>query len=348
LNFTWFGLGHPRLAWAPAAQSADLIGGYGLALAPFLTNLMLAKIWAARTELTKTFAVCVIGIGVADASYCAWRWSQVETGNSIAVGIVQSERYELSIFKELTDGLLQAAPDTQLVVWPELAFSAKPGDKERLQEFVRRRQVTLVTGVEIPMPDGYRNRAWWLPSDGETAEYAKQTRVPFVERHPASEECTTFELPTPHGPVQVGVLICYDIDFARPARRLVNECGAEIIALPTLDDVSWGGTQHVQHALLPRLRAIENRRPIVQAATSGVSQILDHRGCPVTTIPFRLNTRPDRPTMYGEGFAAGRVAPRQTISFYGQFGYWIPQMGTGLALALIIWVTVFAGRTGRG
>ena len=33
--------------------------------------------------------------------------------------------------------------------------------------------------------------------------------------------------------------------------------------MPTLDEGGWGGTQHVEHSLLPRLRAIENRRPVV-------------------------------------------------------------------------------------
>jgi len=341
LNFTWFGLGHPRLVWPPAAQSADLIGGYGLAFMPFLTNLMLASFWVFRAEVSRTFVGFVVLCGLADAGYCKWRWTQAADGNTIAVGVVQSERYDLSILKGLTETLLGAAPDTQLVVWPELAFSAKPGDQQAVHEFARLRKVTLVTGVEIPTADGYRNRAWWLPAHGEGQEYAKQTRVPFVERHSASDVCTTFVLPTPIGPVQVGVLICYDIDFARPARRLVNECGAEVIVLPTLDDVTWGGTQHFQHALLPRLRAIENRRPIVQAATSGVSQILDHRGQSLASVPFRLCTRPDRPTTYFEGFATANVFPQQFRSFYGVFGHLMGPIIASVALGLFFSVFLF-------
>jgi apolipoprotein N-acyltransferase len=92
----------------------------------------------------------------------------------------------------------------------------------------------------------------------------------------------------------------------------------------------------VQHALLPRLRAIENRRPVVQAATSGVSQIIDDRGRVLADVPYRLNRRPARATLFREGTAQAEIVPNSRSSIYARGGYWFgPVVATvaGLALA---------------
>lgn len=340
LNFTWFGLGHPRLTWPAAAQSADLIGGYGLSITPFLVNLLLARFKDLNRQCS--FAVFVVVMVLADAGYCWWKWSRPIIGPEIPVGVVQSERYDKAVLLELTKELLAAEPTTKLVVWPELSFSAKDGDQATLLEFARKHQVTLVVGVELPQGDGsYRNRAWWIPPNGDIAEYSKQQRVPFVEHHPASRQCRTFVWQVDSIVINVGVLICYDIDFAWPARQTVSECGAELLILPTLDDVTWGGTQHVQHGLLPRLRAIENRRPLVTAATSGISQILDSRGRRLGGLPFSLHTRPNRPTSYLEGHAFGRITPEKELSFYGRVGYLVPP---GIAIIAVFLCLIGVGQ----
>lgn len=349
LNFTWYGLGHPRVAWPPAAQSADLIGGYGLSLSPFLVSLMLARFMTWKRQ--RVFVGFVVAFVAADAAYCYWAWTRPIQGLTVNVGVVQSERYELSVLLKLTDELLESHPNTELVVWPELSFSAKPGDQDRLHEYARRHNITMVVGVEIPQSDGgYLNRAWWLPADGASDVYAKQMRVPFVERHASSAECKTFPLRIGKSTIRVGIVICYDMDFSWPVRQIVSECGAELISMPSLDDVSWGGTQHAQHSLLPRLRAIENRRPIIEATTSGFSQIIDSRGAVLTGIPFHLYSRPDRPTTYQEGFAASEVIAHKNLSFYGRGGYLVPPALAlaGGVCAVLASLLCWLARSGRG
>jgi apolipoprotein N-acyltransferase len=328
LNFTWFGLGHPRVAAPAWAQSADLFGGYGLGVAPFLTSLVLALAWVNRRLPMRLAAVTGVLLA-AEFAYGTWRLSRPPAGPLVAVGVVQSERFELPVLMGLTEQLLARHPQTEVVVWPEESFTPRAGDRDRLLEFARQRKVTLAVGVESIQADGtHRNVAWWLPPDGPTGEYAKQQRVPFVETHQASRECRTFE----RGGVQFGILICYDVDAPANPRRLVFECGANVILMPTLDEITWGGTQHAQHALMPRLRAIENRRPFVQAATSGYSQIIDDRGRVLAEVPFRLNTRPDRPTPYREGFAAGVVHARSDLSVYTRWGHFVAPAATVMAL----------------
>lgn len=332
LNFTWFGLGHPRVAAPVWAQSADLFGGYGLCVAPFLTSLVLAFVWVNRRVPVRLVAVTA-ALLAAEFAYGTWRLSQPQPGRPIAVGVVQSERFELPVLIGLTEQLLVQHPPTQVVVWPEESFTPRPGDQEKLLAFARRNTVALAVGVESIQPDGtHRNIAWWLPPDGPSGEYAKQQRVPFVESHEASHEFRTFE----RGGVQFGILICYDVDAPANPRRLVAEAGAEVILMPTLDEVTWGGTQHAQHALIPRLRAIENRRPFVQAATSGYSQIIDSRGQLLAEVPFRLNSRPGRPTPYREGFAASVVDARRDLSVYTRWGHLVAPVLAVIAVAISV------------
>ena len=49
---------------------------------------------------------------------------------------------------------------------------------------------------------------------------------------------------------------------------------------PTMDAMEWSATQHVQHELLCRLRAVENDRWLLRATTSGRSEVIDPHGVP--------------------------------------------------------------------
>jgi apolipoprotein N-acyltransferase len=335
LNFTWFGLGHPRCAWAPAAQSADLIGGFGLSLVPLLTNLVIARWWIGK-PIRFWSAVGVAGLLVADAGYClAARQSEI-TGPKIPAGVVQSERFDRNVLLNLTDELLEAAPETKIVVWPEESFSGSQDSSVQLRNYSRQKGICLAVGVEeIQAQGSYRNVAWWITPTGQFERYFKQQRVPFVENHPRSEVCSTFPLQFDNRDVNVGILICYDMDFPWNPRRLVGECQADMILMPTLDEVNWGGTQHAQHALMPRLRAIENRRSIVQAASSGFSQIIDPHGNLLASVPFQMNLRPDRSPLYREGFATASVPTNKAVSPYTRGGHRVMPVMTLLTIVMV-------------
>jgi apolipoprotein N-acyltransferase len=334
MNFTWFGLGHPRCDWAPAAQSADLIGGYGLSLAPVLTSLIIARWWIGW-PIRFWPGIAIAGLLAAESGYCLHAWQSEISGPMVPVGVVQSERFELDVLLRLTDELLAAAPETKLVVWPEESFSSAANDQLTLRRYATTKGVTLAVGVEEKQENGgYRNVAWWL-SGATMDRYFKQMRVPFVEHHPHSEECKTFAFQLDNRVINVGILICYDVDFPWLPGRVVANCGAELILMPTLDEAIWGGTQHAQHSLLPRLRAIENRRSIVQAATSGYSQIIDPKGQELAGVPFRMNMRPERTTLYREGFASATVPARTALSPYTRGGYWVMPIATCFAFLVV-------------
>jgi apolipoprotein N-acyltransferase len=77
----------------------------------------------------------------------------------------------------------------------------------------------------------------------------------------------------------VGVAICYDFDAPAVAASLVHS-GATVLAAPTMDAMSWGRVEHEHHALLFRLRAVENDRWLLRACSSGRSEVISPRGVP--------------------------------------------------------------------
>ena len=339
LRFSWLVLGHSRVSEPIMAQTADIWGGYGLSLAPFLSNLLVADLFV-RRKLAIVPAAATIGLILAELLYGQRVLTRESLAAPVAVGIVQSERESMPALLELSEALVAEHPAIRIMVWPEESFSEKPGDVSVLQAFASQHTFTLVAGVERPTENGHHeNLALVLWPNREIGIYHKRERVPFVERHERAADLPTFPIVIDDRTIRAGVLICYDADFPTTARDLTR-AGAEILLMPTLDEGGWGGTQHVQHALLPRLRAIENRRPVVKAATSGVSQIIDDRGRVLAEIPYRLNRRPERPTLFREGTATAAIAPNSSLSVYTRFGYWFgPVMAAGALCAIALgWI----------
>jgi apolipoprotein N-acyltransferase len=326
LRFSWLVLGHSRVSEPILAQTADIWGGYGLSLAPFLTNLALARWWVTRRYPRGTRrswigpAIVIALLVTAEVGYGVWQLGREPGGVAVPVGVVQTERERLDVLIDLTEQLLREAPQTRVVVWPEEAFAERPDDLDALRSLARRHDIWLATGSEHPAGEHHENIAYWVSPAGEVGVYHKRERVPFVELHTPATDAPTFPLTIDGRDLRVGVAICYDMDFPTTARELTRG-GANLLAVPTLDEGGWGATQHAQHALLPRLRAIENRRPVVQAATSGVSQVIDDRGRVLAEVPYRLHRRPRRPTLYLEGVAHATVHAVDAVSVYTRGGY---------------------------
>lgn len=76
---------------------------------------------------------------------------------------------------------------------------------------------------------------------------------------------------------KVGAMICYESVYGDWS-RIAAKKGASFLAVIT-NDGWWGDTPgYRQHFHFARLRAIENRRDVVQAANTGISGFIDQRG----------------------------------------------------------------------
>ncbi len=220
--------------------------------------------------------------------------------------IDQSVKWDISFqdktiikYSDMTKKSFKTSP--VIVVWPETAvplfFQDKNPLTEGIYELAKEGNIHLVFGSPGYKRDGerilYYNNAWYISPDGEVkGQYSKNHLVPFGEYVPfhdlipfvyrlvpSAGEFSKGETTDPLklGNISSGILICYEVIFPDLAREQVRK-GASIFINITND--AWFGYSGApfQHLFISIFRAIENRRPMIRSANTGISAIIDPRG----------------------------------------------------------------------
>lgn len=190
--------------------------------------------------------------------------------------------------------------------------------------------------------DTYNSSLLLEPNSDLIQKYSKIVLVPFAERVPFSEELsllnamewnfglggweigsdtTVFSFRTDRDhEVHFSNLICYESIYPGFVASFVRK-GAGFLTVMT-NDSWWGNTsgpyQHVQFAAL---RAVENRRWIVQCANGGISCFIDPFGRILKATPMFT-----RQTMTMD------VPLHDELTFYTRHGDWFAQACLVLAL----------------
>lgn len=98
----------------------------------------------------------------------------------------------------------------------------------------------------------------------------------------AGRGARVLDVPTAAGAVRLATPICFEATSSRVCRRLVFEDGRRADLIVNLTNDGWfgwfdaGRRQHMQAA---RWRCIELATPMVRAANTGISAVIDARGC---------------------------------------------------------------------
>lgn len=317
LGFPWVLLGTSQHESAPILQVAAVGGVYGVSALVALVNVVLARAlvaWLARRSIPRIELVLCVAVVCA---VVAWGNTRITTLSShqperlLRVGIVQgnvspealgatdARPAGLSRYLRLTRAAATAG--AELVVWPESAFPGfyQDGGRER------RRVTALVDTTAIGLMFGSSayartpagepvelNRAYLvLPGSDGSASYDKRVLVPFAEAAPfaalpAVDPLVPVTWPLAPGTasvvlhydgVSIGALVCWEAAFPDLARTLARD-GARLLVNLTND--AWLGTTAArdQHLALSALRAVENGLPLVRAANTGISAVVDPRG----------------------------------------------------------------------
>lgn len=111
------------------------------------------------------------------------------------------------------------------------------------------------------------------------------------------------------GSIRVGTPICFEVAYAGVSRKLARGGGDRVDALVNLTNDGWFSTSdsgRAMHLKLARWRALENGVPIVRAANTGISTIIDAHGRLAPT----QTTQPEGPGDHAIGTAGQRFATR--------------------------------------
>jgi apolipoprotein N-acyltransferase len=234
----------------------------------------------------------------------------------------------LGTYLRLSDEVL-AQSGAELVVWPEAAMTffleEQPHYRASIRSLLRSRDVQLVSGVprQGARDETYFNSVYLLSREAEVLDrYDKQYLLPFAEYVPlgSSELMKNLFgrfrefsfggagqlLATRIGPA--GAMVCNEAVLPGAARRRVRD-GATFLVNPSNDSWSRHPNFTGQWFDIVTFRAIEQRRYLVRASTSGPSGIIDPWGRPSATTE-----------RFTRGVTAGRIQPRSEISIYGRVG----------------------------
>ncbi len=225
------------------------------------------------------------------------------------VALVQAEAAPLSRYLELSE---KTSGIAKLIVWPEYAVPKDvraSSDLATIQAFAAKRRAIIVFGTQTGLGgDKWQNTALTVDGTRVLGEHGKHHTVHLF--NDGEDGPTMKAIDTPLG--RMGTPVCFDCDFQDVVRHMTLD-GAEFFAVPSMDAAHWGEKQHIQHAQLFRLRAAENRRPFIVAASSGVSQIISTNG----RSSLRL------PTMAAD-VLDGLLIPEKDVTFFTRWGWLTP------------------------
>ncbi|MDA8214518.1 MAG: apolipoprotein N-acyltransferase [Nitrospiraceae bacterium] len=199
--------------------------------------------------------------------------------------------------KELTDNLLyfQKQLNSYMLFGSVLAKEQKTDDRKQNTDTKKRQRTEI----------GYTNSALLLDKNGNVSYiYDKIHLVPFGEYVPLRSLLffidklvvgvgdyvpgdSYIKAVTPFG--SFGTLICYEIIFPGLVRKFYVRGGDFII---TITNDAWFGKTHgpYQHFSMAVFRAIENRKPVIRAANTGISGFIDSSGRILSTTPLFKRT----------------------------------------------------------
>lgn len=315
LAFPWNSLGQTQHDVPFILQNADWGSFYGISFMIVLVNCGIYEILSGTDRWKRTGFMAMMAI-LAATGYGAGRWYEDESGKPFRIGIVQGNvdlkekwepqsRYSTLInHLELSRSLVRQHPG--LILWSESSISflyryAWRYDDTRggvmgshISDWMSESRIPLLTGTLDRIEDKIYNAVVLVLPDGRHDYFYKQQLVPFGEYVPikklfffvnrlVEEQIGEFEPGTsteplllPGGP-SLAITICYENIFPNLVRKRVM-AGAELICNVTND--AWFGKTSAayQHFSAARFRAVENRRPVLRCANTGISGAVDGKG----------------------------------------------------------------------
>lgn len=361
-GFPWGLLGLSQFKNLSFIQLASLTGVYGVSFVLVLFQSLFVCAIKTAKRWPFAFAVILMVIVHLGGFLSLKKTAQAPENFQAAViqGNVSSDIYWnevstqeiLKLFEDHIDLSRQAVDaGAQLIIWPEFSVPLCFGCQDALYQnfkrilfqFAQDSQCTLLLGTNEaagpPEQRIYRNTALCLAPDFAMSMYFKMHLVPFGEYTPYKKifgfiekmthaigeitPGTEHVLHTFKG-LRFGSPICYEIIFPGLVRGFVKK-GADFLVTITNDGWYGNTSAPYQHFANAVFRAVENRRYVLRAATTGISGIIDPYGRIVRQSAIGTRT-----------FLSGTVTPSKKLTFFSRFGNVFSFLCLALSAAALI------------
>jgi apolipoprotein N-acyltransferase len=367
-GFAWAMLGHSQFRTLPLIQIADLAGVYGITMLIVLANVVLHRAVRAVSgagvpyPVKSAIVLLVLFAGTLYYGFSRLNGPEAISSKPLRVALIQGNipqdvkwspefrEKTIAVYERLTR---EAAKDgVDLIVWPESAvpffFQDDVFQAGRIRNLARDLNAHLLFGSPAhELRNGrttYLNSAFMLSPTGETTGRADKLHlVPFGEYVPMGniftfinkivagigdfapgEKAVTLDA----GGTKLGTQVCYEVIFPELAREYVR-AGARVLVAITND--AWFGRSSApyQHLSIAAFRAVETRTPMIRAANTGITAIIDQNGH-ISTMT----------ALFVEGFRTGDVKPGSGKSLYLVIGDAPALLCLFLtaSVALLVWI----------
>ncbi len=357
LGFPWSTLALTQTQYTYFIQFIEVTGTYGVSFVILSFNMILYNIIQKKISFYKGLSFIsfiVIGLSIAG-------WGRIlslpRSNENIEVAIVQpninpntkwqNKKEVLFIMDSLHQEAVKLNPD--LIIFPETALPSylvrDNRTRNSLQRIVNSSGIPLLTGtIHTSFENNsryYFNSSMFLIPDKNYELYSKIHLVPFAEYdllpaifHPL----TKLNINIDRGNFKAGNnykvfkyknllfsnLICYESSIPSISRTFVSK-GAEFLVIQAND--GWLGSSFGphQHFELARLRAIENRIPVVRCANTGISGMINFDGSVAEKV--KLNE---------EKIIFKKVISNKNVSFYTRYGDIFAMVNSIIILIVIL------------
>jgi apolipoprotein N-acyltransferase len=275
--------------------------------------------------------------------YGFWRLGQDRPGHMIKASVVQGnieqdkkwepafQKYVMDAYKDLSIKAATSSPD--MIIWPETAvpffFGNDKANTEELLEFQSTLNTHLLFGSVMTKKSSadktlLTNSVLLLDKQGKiTYQYDKIHMVPFGEYVPLRSLLFFVDkLVTGIGDYVPGnqyvkaetefgsfaSLVCYEIIFPGLVRKFYSKNGDFIV---TVTNDAWFGKTAgpYQHFSMAVFRAIENRKPVIRSANTGISGFIDSNGKII-----------EKTKLFERQVITREIKTDKTLSLYSQYG----------------------------
>jgi apolipoprotein N-acyltransferase len=312
-GFPWCLLGYSQMPALAVVQVADLAGVYGVSFVLAASGALVAILVERPGSSRRASLAVLTGILVTASGYGAWRLAYPPRKGAgeikaalVQTSVAQSDKWDpderLRIEADHFEMTRRAAGrGAGLVVWSESAVPASithdPAYARRLEDLARETGADLLLGtVSYESRDGanvpFNSAVIVGPAGGVTGRYDKIHLVPFGEYvplkgylfflEPLVQEASDFHpgegvTLLQGGGAPLGALICYEAIFPALVRRFTL-AGAQVLVNITNDAWYEDTAMPRQHLMQAAMRAVENRRPLLRCANTGISAIVEPTG----------------------------------------------------------------------
>lgn len=357
-GFPWNAVGYAAMPTPLLMQSASLVGITGMnALAVFVFAAPALLPGSAGRRSGLAFAVLIFAAHVGLGAWITTRPAETPD-KTLTVRVVQpsidmsmkwDKSAEDAVFKTLMD--LSAAPPAdgkkkpQVIVWPETSvpflFTDRPDALAAIGAMLTDGQM-LVAGIVRSESEGaraddiYYNSVVTLDDRGVIVDASDKIHlVPFGEYLPFADLLDRIGLTQfvagpmnfTAGAVRKAILlpngilavpfICYEIIF--PKLVSTDVASADII-LNVTNDAWFGDTPGpYQHFRQAQVRAVENGLPVIRAANTGISGVIDGHGRVVDALAMGVRGSIDVELVPGQ--RVERLLPTPDNSGLGVIGF---------------------------